>query len=228
MKKLYIFVLVLGLMVSSIASAGTRLNGKKIDTAAAQIDFVAGTGEKEQLLANKIKVTALDLRKNHSVKKEIKPADPASHMYYFRTRGNGITSVDHVFGVTGLKVRLENVTDNVLVVHWNESLFQIGETSSMPYIRGMFLTDAGNPVETPNTIIPPKASVLVELYPAANVKRVNKVLGIQNEPISDTGTTKITILLKVEENGSVSECSYVSPCIDFPSDFVAANKEEKK
>lgn len=228
MKKLFVFVLLLGLLVSSAVSAGTRLKGKMIEKEANRIDFVTGTGEKEQVLENKIKVTALDLIKDQTGQHGIKPSDPAIHVYYYKIQSNGFLTTDHVFGVKGIKLKIENLTDNVLIFRWNESLIQIGETGGMPFIKGMLFSDAGNPDETPNTIIPPKASVRIELYPAVSVKRISGVWENQIVPISDEGTTRVTVTMRVEEEGENNSCSYTTPCINFPAGFVTENKVDMK
>ncbi len=227
MKKLFVLVLLIGVLFPTIASAATRLKLKSPSEAYEHIDFVEGTGEIEQSIENKIRVVPLDLIRGHIDRYDLNLSDPTVHMYYVRTVGIGIRPVPHILGVKGIKLMMENLTDNILVIRWNESQIQLGKFGSIPFIKGMSFNDAGNRDKTPNTIIPPKSSVQVEIYPASNVQRVYRVLGNQIEPISDDGTTRIIVNMMVEEDGKKNNYFYMTPCIDLHADFVAKYKEEK-
>jgi len=227
MKKLFVLVLLLGLLFSSITNAATRLKLKSPAEAYEHINFVMGTGQSEQILGNTIRIVPLDLVRGHIDRYDLNLSNPDVRMYYVRTVGIGIRPVPHILGVKGIKLEMENLTENVLKVHWNESLIQIGKFGNMPFIKGMGFADAGKPDKTPDTIIQPKASVQVELYPSANVQRVYRVLGNQIEPISNDGTTRIMLNMKIEENGASNQYFYMTPCIDVPADFVELHKDDK-
>ena len=226
MRKFFVFALMVCLLITSVANAGTKLKGKGLYDADKKIGFVAGTGELMQILGEKLKIASVVPITDYGVGHGIKPADPNSHMYYFRT--SGITRFNYAFGVKGLALRMENLTDNVLVIHWNESVIQIGNSSSMPFINGMKYIDAGKPADTPNTIIPPKSFVNVDVYPATNVDYGNGSWNIIFEPISDEGTTQATITMKIEEDGTSKYYSYKTPCLDFPDEFLAEHKDTKQ
>lgn len=226
MRKLFIFTLMVCLLITSVASAGTKLKGKGLYEADKQIGFVPGTGEVVQILGEKLKIASAVPITGYGTGYGLKPADPNSHMYYFRTPG--ITRFNYAFGVKGLALRVENLTDNVLVVHWNESVIQIGNSSGMPFINGMKYIDAGKPADTPNTIIPPKSFINVDVYPATNVRYDSGSWGITFEPISDEGITQVAITMKVEEDGASKYYSYKTPCLDFPATFVAEHKDTKQ
>ncbi len=226
MRKWFIFVLMLCLLITSVASAGTILKGKGLYEADKQIGFVSGTGEVVQVLGEKLKIASAVPITHCGTGYGLKPADPNSHMYYFRSAG--ITRFNYAYGVEGLSLRMENLTDNVLVIHWNESVIQIGNTSGMPFINGMKYIDAGKPSDTPNTIIPPKTFVNVDVYPAVHVKYDRGSWDITFEPIRDDGTTQATITMKVEEDGASKYYTYKTPCMDFPAAFLAEHKDTKK
>lgn len=228
MRKLFILFLLYAIFLSNFASAATRLKIKSSADAYDHIGFVAGTGTEIQIFDNKIKVIPLELIKGHRDRYDLDLSDPSVKVYYFRTVGIGIRPVPHILGVKGIKVKLENLTNNELRIHWSESIVQVGKFGSMPFIKGMNFADAANPSKVPDTILPPKASNEIELYPSANVQRVYRVMDNQIEPISNDGTTKIVVNMKVEENGAKKSYFYVTPCIDFPADFIATYKAEPK
>ena len=228
MRKLLILVLLSVIFLSNFASAATRLKLKSSADAYNHIGFVPGTGTEIQIFDNKIKVVPLELIKGHIDRYDLDMSDPSVQIYYFRTVGIGIRPVPHILGVKGIKVRLENLTKHEMKIHWNESIVQVGKFGSMPFIKGMSFNDAANPSKVPDTILPPNSSSEIELYPSANVKRVYRVMGNQIEPISNDGTTRIIVNMKVEDNGAKSSYFYVTPCIDFPADFIAAHKAEPK
>ena len=223
MKKLFLFILLIGLIASSVANAGTRLKGKSIYDAHKRIVF---TEPSEQTLDNKLKVTAISPITDFTSRLGIKPSDPNCPVYYFRAQG--LTHLDYVIGVNGISLRMENLTDNVLVVHWNESVVQIGNTSSMPFINGMKYIDAGKPSDTPNTVIPPKSFVNVDLYPATNVQYQLGEWKIMIAPLNTSGTTQASVTMKVEENNESKYYSYKTPCMNFPADFLAQYISDKQ
>ena len=228
MKKLIVLLLLIIFTFCSIANAGTRLRGKGIYNVHNKIAFVTADPV-EQIFDNKIKVTMQRPITGISFSGEIgiKPAEPTCNVYYFRV--SGIGHADNVFGVKGLAMQLENLTDNVLVIHWKDSVIQIGNNGGMPFINGMKYIDAGKPSETPNTVLPPKASLNIEIYPATKVKYYSSWgWHILVEPISSDGSTQATVTMKIEENGASKYYSFKSPQMDFPTAFLAEYKYDKQ
>lgn len=228
MKRLFAFILLVTLITTSIANAGIRLRGKSIYDVHNNITIV-NQDANEQTFDDKIKVSTSSLITgiDYSGKIGVRPSDPNSDMYYFRV--SGIGHADNVYGVRGVSLRLENLTDNVMVVHWSESAIQIGNTSGMPFINGMKYISAGKPSETPNTIIPPKSFVMVDVYPAVNVKYDSMLdWHIFIEPIRASGSTQAIVTMKVEENSATKYYSYKSPFMNFPDAFLKQYKYEKK
>ena len=226
MKKILLLIMVTCFLLCSVANAGVRLRGKGIYDVHKNISFVNGPAE--QILDNKLKITALFPITGHTYSGElgIKPDNPNSDVYYFRV--SGIGHADNVFGVKGVSLKLENLTDNVLVIHWKDSVIQMGNTSGMPFLPGMKFIDAGKPAETPNTVIPPRTFVTTDLYPAAKVKYSNSWgWNILVEPISITGTSQFLVAMKVEENGASKYYSFKTPCMNFPAAFLAQYKYDK-
>ena len=226
MKKTFLFFLLTCLVFSQIAYAGVCLKGKGIYEAHKNITFV--NGPTDQILDNKLKVTAQTPITGHTFSGDlkIKPADPACDVYYFRV--SGIGHADNVFGVKGVSLKLENLTDKVLVIRWNESVIQIGNTSGMPFLSGMKYIEAGKPASLPNTIIPPKTFVTMDVYPATKVQYSRSWgWGVLVEPINTQGTSQIIITMKVEEDGANKYYSFKTPCLNFPDTFLTQYKSDK-
>jgi len=248
MKKLFICFLMLGLLFSSMANAATKLKGKTQNEIYQHIAFVDGTGEKEHVLGNVIKVTTLAPIGGYSALLGIEPYyHPEKRVYYFRAK-NFFMTVDHVFGVKGIELQLENLTDNAIVIDWNNSTIQIGESDgidgiivnnsllkfglakSIPLVDNPYFTDEGQPIGSNDTIIPPKATIKVNLYSSQNRVRLDRNSKWVEciVPMSDEGTTKATITMKIAENGVGHDYTFNTPCFDFPADYVAANKDDMK
>ncbi len=234
MKKLFIFGLMAGLLVSSVVNASTLLTGKSHHDIYKNINFVSGTGEKEQLFENKLKVVAMEPMQSFAMGGFIRVMphnDPNCHMYYYRAKGGmlfGFQTLDFVFGVEGLQVQLNNLTDKPMTIHWNESAIQIDETSSMPLIDHANFTKDGQPEIPPFTIIPPKSAVVAKVFSSANKTRWDKDWRNLPVPISDDGSTRVIITLKVENNGETKFYAFKSPCLDFPADYLATHKATSK
>ena len=223
MKKTILFLLLISLLFSQVANAGVRLKGKGIYEAHKNITFIDGPAD--QIIDNKLKVTALNPITGHTFSGDlkIKPDDPGCDVYYFRV--SGIGHADNVFGVKGVSLKLENLTDNVLVIRWNESVIQMGNTSGMPFLSGMKYIEAGKPASLPNTIIPPKTFVTTDVYPAAKVQYSKSWgWGVLVEPINTGGTSQIILTMKVEEDGASKYYSFKAPHMDFPDAFLAQYK----
>ncbi len=227
MKKTIAMSLLIALLFALPADAGIRLRGKSIYDVHKNISFV-NRDEVEHVFDEKLKVSAISPVTGISFSGSlgVKPSSPECNVYYFRV--SGIGHADNVYGVKGLTLKFENLSDNVLVVHWNESAIQLGSVSGLPFINGMKYISAGKPSETPNTIIPPKASVNVDVYPSTTVK-YDSLHGWHNliEPISTSGTTHAILTMKIEDNGSSKYYSYKSPCMNFPDSFIKQYKYEK-
>ncbi len=231
MKKLFGFIMFIGLLVAQAASASTLLTSDFKHHE--HIGFVDGTGEIETVFDNKLKITAVSLSTgygNSMLYNLNVHNNPASHVYYFR-KNAVLLMYDFVLGVNGIGLRFENMTDSPLVIHWNESAIQIGEESSMPLVDKLQYTDNGKPIKPGDTVIPAKSSIQVKVY---STTRINGIDGVDlwakktweniTTPISDDGTTRIFVTVKVEENGANKYYSYRSPCLDLPTDYLAQCK----
>lgn len=235
MKKLIAFVLLMSCLVSFPVSAATRLKGKSADELVKFIGFVDGTGEKTQIISNKLKVTALELMCDWDEEYTlgIRPrVDPNCHVYYYKTRGGLLLanmSFDDIYGVKGLKIRLENISENAMSINWNESAIQIGNSSSVPFIDHQYINNEGKRAKTSDTVIAPNSAVEVKVISSANLKNegVDRIIN-PIVPISDDGSSRVNITMKVMEDGAEKYYSYQSPCIDFPAAFLAEHRYDKK
>jgi len=236
MKKLLGLIMFIGLLMTQVASASTLLTSDSSDKHHEHIGFVSGTGDLETVFNNKLKVTAVspitgfgntlfyDFNAHNN---------PDCHVYYFRKNAVLLlgSMLDFVLGVNGIELQLENMTDTPLIIHWNESAIQIGEESSMPLVDKLQYTDNGKPIKPGDTIIPAKSSTQVKIYSTTRIKTLDrgdpwakKTWHNIPSPISDDGTTRIFVTVKVEENGVNNYYSYRSPCLDLPADYLAQSK----
>ncbi len=233
MRKILFFCLLIGLLFSSIASASTLLTGKSHHEVCKQINFVNGTGVMEKVFEDKLKVVAKNPIPSFAFSDfiGIQPHEnPGFRVYYFRAKGGilfGNQILDMVFGVSGIQVQLDNLTDKPMIIRWDESLLEIGDTNSMPFVDKIKFTKDGQPEKPLRTIIPPKDSVTVKLYSSANKTRWEQDWMDLPVPISDEGITRIKVKLKIETDGEFKYYAYESPRLDFPVDFVAANKVDE-
>lgn len=71
-----------------------------------------------------------------------------------------------IASIAGVGVTLENVTDQIIIIHWGKSNISIGDDSVVPFIDGMKYVDAGNPSATPDTLVPPHKTIPKVIYSA--------------------------------------------------------------
>ena len=235
MKKLLLLILMAGLLVSSAVSASTLLTGKSHQEIYKNIVYVDGTGEKEQSFEGILKVVAMEPMPSFGLSEfiNVNPHEnPDCHMYYFRAKGGmlfGFQTLNMVFGVDGIQIKIENLTDKPMTIHWDKSLIQIGGTISMPHVDKAKFDKDGWPETPPDTIIGPKSAVIAKLLSSVNkMKWSAHEWRHQPVPISDDGSTRIIVTLNVEHEGAEKEYSYTSPCLDFPTDYLAVHKASNK
>ncbi len=221
MKKLFVFVLLLGLMISSLVNASTRLKCKEIEKPELKIDFVDGTGEKVKIFDSKLKVEAVVPKVQTDLLLDVKVhKNPDVNVYYYR-EDFFIAAFDSVFGVPGIVLKLDNLTENDMTVRWSESEIKIGEICSMPRINRRGITVDGKPVIPSDTTIPPKSSVEVTIYSSSKIHYFQGQWVNGLVPISDDGSTRVTVTMKIDMGGEVKDYVFESPCVDLPADFVS-------
>lgn len=152
MKKIFLIFLVLIIFVSS-AFAKPKEDWKALSLDIAQ---TAAFDTKRLPIVfdlNGVKVTLMGTWPTTWYKREM--ADN-SRIY---------TNGGHAAAIKGAEFEFENTTDKVVVISWGKSVMSInGVQVGTPFIGGMKYADAGNPSNTPDTIIPPKGKVRVAAY----------------------------------------------------------------
>ena len=67
--------------------------------------------------------------------------------------------------ITGFQIHLYNPTDNMVTIEWRNSAICVdGAAKGIPFLDGMKFKDAGVPAYTENDILPPKATLVRDVY----------------------------------------------------------------
>ncbi len=142
-------------------------------------------------------------------------------MYYKDWEGT-----KYVLGVSGVQLELSNLSDEVVVIDWAESLFELGNYSGVPFLAGMKYVDAGKPEKTPKTIIPPHSTKSVSLFHGEPYLRTDWHHGYA--VISTFGDLRALVAMKVMINDKTKYYTYITPSMYIPEDVYKPYIKEKK
>lgn len=143
---------------------------------------------------------------------------------YFYKKGIGGTTV--VLGVKGVNLELENLTNDVIVIKWGESLIQLGEYSGLPFLVGMKYIDAGKANLLENTIIPPFTKRNIPVF-LSNVEFQKGDTFNSSDwkdgyaPLRDNRPLEGLVCLRVEVNNQNKYYTFKLPRIELPFYVVA-------
>ncbi len=84
--------------------------------------------------------------------------------WYWHTDPKGRTTGRYVFGVNGVTVTITNTSENVKTIVWKDSGIFAGTFSGRPATDRTEIENFENPYRTPNTVLPPKATVQMKIY----------------------------------------------------------------
>ena len=124
-----------------------------------------------------------------------------------------------VLGVTGVNIECSNLSDEVIVIDWAESLFELGSYSGVPFLNGMKYVDAGKPEKTPKTIIPPRSTKTIALFHGAPYLKSKWYDGYY--PISVYGDLQALVAMKVMVNDKTKYYTYITPRMYIPENVYA-------
>lgn len=151
-------------------------------------------------------------------------ADKYGHnMYYYK---RGMEGTPFIIGVTGIGLEIENLTNDVLVIKWSDSIIQLGNYDGVPFFSGMKYSEAGNPSLLVNTVIPPLMTKSKGLA-LGNPKYI-KGGTFHSAQWQDgyayvraDGSLQGIICLKVERNNQEKYYTFKTPHIILPADIVS-------
>ena len=117
------------------------------------------------------------------------------------------------YAVVGVGVKIQNTSNNVMVIKWNQSSFRIGMSKGLPFLGGMKYMNAGNPSAIPDTVLAPGEIRVVYVY-SSEVK-FEKKWKPYYAYLSDKWETNSGVYLKIECNGESDYYAVTSPNIGF-------------
>lgn len=117
------------------------------------------------------------------------------------------------YAAIGVGVKIQNTSNSVMVIKWNQSSFRIGMSKGLPFLGGMKYMNAGNPSAIPDTILAPGETRVISLY-SSEVK-FEKNWKPYYAYLSDKWATNSGVYLKIECNGESDYYAATSPNIGF-------------
>jgi len=133
--------------------------------------------------------------------------------YYFFTSKGSLGQLSSYIGLSGFAITLTNHTDSIKIINWNSSILQIGSRSFVPLLDGVKLKDAGNPSVLPNTILPPRQQVSLQVC-ASNVSFRGGSWHLGGTLIPVENNLSAALYLKISNDDGVSKMyTIASPTI---------------
>lgn len=156
--------------------------------------------------------------------------DLKSSGWYYYKKGMGGTPC--VLGVRGIDLNLENLSEDVIVIKWNESIIQLGDYNGLPFFVGMKYKDAGKPDKLVNTILLPFSKLNLPIF-LANVEWRNgnsfNSSGWKDgyAPVKEDKSLQGLLCMKIEVNGESKYYIFRTPHIEYPDQLVARYRVDK-
>lgn len=221
MKKLFCAALVLLLVFINIDAEAMRLKGDGIKEVHRYMHYIDGDSHSE-IYDNILKVSTYSFYPYAAPEYNLDIDEKNTNLYFYK-KGIGGTPV--VLGVKGINLELENLTNDVIVIKWNDSLVQLGEYSGLPFFDGMKYIDAGRASMLQNTVIPPLAKKEISVF-LANVE-YQKGDAFNSSgwkdgyaPLMDYKPLDGLLCLRVEVNNQDKYYTFKLPRIELPKYIV--------
>lgn len=133
-KKTFLFLLAIFIMVNNLNHVNAmRLKGDDVDKVYLNISYDFSEPN-EKIFDDKLRVITRNLLVCNSREYGFEADKYGDNYYYFKT---GFEGVPNILSVCGICLEIENLTNDVCVIKWNESLLQIGSFSGLPFLGGM-------------------------------------------------------------------------------------------
>ena len=207
-----IFLMIITLLLLTNTAFAVRLDGPNVKELVKQVRFDL-SDVRYKLYDDVLSVYAQDIYIANTRVFGIREKEMRDDILYYKTSSG--TKV--VLGVSGVGLECVNLSDEVIVIDWAESLFELGSYSGIPFLADMKYVDAGKPEKTPKTIIPPRSTkevILLHGEPYFSDKWHNGYA-----PISTYGDLKALVALKVMINDKTKYYTYITPRMYIP-DYV--------
>ena len=217
---LFFAILTMSNNISSVDAM--RLKGDDVDKLYLHISYDYSEPT-EKIFDNKLRVSSKNLLVCNSREYGFEADKYGSNYYYFKT---GFEGVPNILAVCGICLDIQNLTDDVCVIKWNESLLQLGTFSGIPFLPGMKYVDAGNPSVTPSSIIPPHSTISINLY-LSNPEFVSGNWKDGCSFVLVDNSLKGSIYMKTEFNGESKYYGFITPRIMLPQRYVEEYRYRK-
>lgn len=223
MKYFIVFLFTMLLFAFNINSVdAVRLKGEDVDKLYLNISYDYSKPN-EEIFDNKLRVSSSNLLVCNSREYGFEADKYGDNYYYFKT---GFEGVPNLLAVCGICLKIDNLTNDVCVIKWNESLLQIGSFTGIPFLPGMKYIDAGNPSVTPSSIIPPHSSININLY-LSNPKFLSNGWKDGCSFVLADNSLKASIYMKTEFNGENKYYGFITPNIILPHKYVEQYRYNK-
>lgn len=207
MRKVFLMLFVL-LLLSNTAFA-IRLDGPNVDEVVKQVRFNS-SDDFYQIYDETLSVSAQDIYIANTRVFGVREKDFRDDIFYYKTSSG--TKV--VLGITGISLMCTNHSDEVIVIDWAESLFELGNYSGIPFLADMKYLDAGKPEKTLKTIIAPHSSKTIALFHGKPYFSDEWHHGYAL--ISTYGDIKALVAMKVMINDKTKYYTYITPRMYIP------------
>ena len=207
MKRIFLMIITL-LLLTNTAFA-VRLDGSNVKELVKQVRFDL-SDVNYKIYDEILGISAQDIYITNAKFYKVREKDLRDDLLYYKE----FDGTKVVLGVTGVKIECSNLSDEVIVIDWAESLFELGNYSGIPFLADMKYIDAGKPEKTPKTIIAPHSTKTIALFHGAPYFRSKWYDGYA--PISTYGDLKALVALKVMINDKTKYYTYTTPRMYIP------------
>ena len=209
MRKILLMIFML-LLLTDTAFA-VRLEGPKVEDVVKQVRFNLNDVH-YKIFDDVLAVDVQNIYTANGKVFKVKEKDFRNDLLYYKDW----EGTKYVLGVSGVQLEFSNLSDEVIVIDWAESLFELGNYSGIPFLTGMKYIDAGKPEKTPKTILPPHSAKTIALFHGEPYLRTNWQDGYA--VISTYGDLKALVAMKVMINDKTKYYTYVTPRMHIPED----------
>lgn len=206
MKKIVIIIITFCFLFSSLAFAQAEDYQKDTMDHIGFIDYIGSNALSNNISIDFTSVSLYQIRSSNR--------DPK--FYYAKGRFLFDTFPVEI-SVRGVEITITNKSDKLQIIKWNESVFDLGYYSGIPFLSDMAYANAGNPQQTPDTIIPPGKTISKELYIAKTYySDVDEHWEVAGTLIPRDNSLSANLYIKVaDEDGNSKYYTVKSPHIGF-------------
>lgn len=206
-----VLLMVFSLLLLTNTAFAIRLEGPKVYDIVKQVRFNL-SDVNYKVFDDVLGVYAQDIYIANGKVYKVREKDFREDLLYYKDW----EGTKYVLGVSGVQLEFSNLSEEVIVIDWAESLFELGNYSGIPFLAGMKYVDAGNPDKTPKTILPPHSTKTIALFHGEPYLRSDWHHGYAI--ISTYGDLKALVAMKVMINDKTKYYTYITPRMYIPED----------